>query len=141
MTRRQQYEALASWAESAEGPDREKDAEFWLFVKPGVTRRQWSYTHTASGKECHFDETRDETGRLIIVCAFTSCLTTLTAVIGEVLPGVDWHAGTFKGRGTAMLMRPDGEAGQWISAATPALALFAALCRALASKESSHTDR
>ena len=60
--------------EKATGPDRELDAAIWLATTPGATRRQWSYTHTATGMDCDVDETRDSAGALITVPEYTASL-------------------------------------------------------------------
>ena len=74
MTKAEQFEALALRCEQATGADRELDAEIWLACVPGATRKQTSYFHKASGRECAIDETRDATGRLIIVPSYTASL-------------------------------------------------------------------
>ena len=74
MTKAEQFEALALRCEQATGADRELDAEIWLACVPGATRKQTSYFHKASGRECVIDETRDATGRLIIVPSYTASL-------------------------------------------------------------------
>lgn len=56
----------------ANGADRELDAAIWLTVTPGATRSKGGYTHAATGRWCDIDETRDPTGRLIVVPAYTS---------------------------------------------------------------------
>jgi hypothetical protein len=74
MTKAEQFEALAQRCEQATGPDRELDAAIWLLCVPGATRMQWSYVHIATERTCEIDETRDATGRLIIVPAYSASL-------------------------------------------------------------------
>ena len=74
MTKAEQFEALALRCEQATGPDRELDAAIWLLCVPGATRMQWSYVHIATERTCEIDETRDATGRLIIVPAYSASL-------------------------------------------------------------------
>ena len=74
MTKAEQFEALALRCEQATGPDRELDLVVWSLCVPGVTRKHTSYFHKASGSEYVIDETRDATGRLIIVPAYSASL-------------------------------------------------------------------
>ena len=53
---------------------RELDANIWMTSVPGTTRKQWSYIHKASGKECFIDETREASGALIVVPHYTTSL-------------------------------------------------------------------
>lgn len=88
-----ELEQLLERVKAANGPDRELDHRIWLALEPGVKRKQWSYTHTASGRECHVDETRDATGRLVIVPAYTASIDAALALVERVLPGWFWRSG------------------------------------------------
>lgn len=79
--------ALAERVEKLTGPDREVDKEIWLATSEGVTRNRWSYTHAATGRVCEVDETREESGGLIIVPAFTSSIdaAVMLAPAGQIL--------------------------------------------------------
>lgn len=72
--------------EHAVEPDREIDAAIWLALVPGTTRKQWSYTHTASGRVCEVDETREASGRLVTVPAYTASLDAIMALYETLLP-------------------------------------------------------
>jgi hypothetical protein len=65
---------LAARCEAAEGPDRELDASIWLATTEGATRERWDYTHKATGKLCHMDETRDASRHLITVPYYTASI-------------------------------------------------------------------
>jgi len=81
---------LIARLEAAVGPDRELDAEMWLATTIGATRKKWSYIHTASGRECHIDETRTATGQLIVVPEFTSSIDAALTLVPE---GWFWWVG------------------------------------------------
>lgn len=87
MTDLSNLEQLLDRVVKVTGGDRAIDAALWLRFIPGVTRKQWSYTHKATNRVHDIDETRDETGRLIIVPAYTSSIDAAIAFINRVLPG------------------------------------------------------
>lgn len=134
---------LLERVEKAEGPDREIDAEIWLALVPGTTRKQWSYIHKASGKECFVDETRDATHALINVPSYTASIDAAVALVEKLLPGWRLMVTT---PGGAYLMSSDFEPAEeeWgepkgftcaADAKSPALALIAALLRALIAQQ------
>lgn len=133
--------ALAARVEAASGPDRELDAEAWLATTHGATRRQWSYIHKASGRECHIDETRDATRRLIIVPAYTSSLNSAMTLVPSGFSFEVRSSGTGD-KGQANVWNPMRAPGQceWRAkdCASPALALVAACLKARAAMEMSH---
>lgn len=88
MENLQAIQALIKAVEQAEGPDPEIDAEIWLTFTPGATRKKWSYVHIASNKECSVDETREASGRLIIVPAFTSSIDEALKLVRRDYPGI-----------------------------------------------------
>jgi len=131
--------------EAATGPDREIDTAIWLQMTPGATRSQWSYIHKASGRECFVDETRDETRRLITTPAYTASIDAAVGLVERMLPGRDVNLEIGN-------VGPDRVTDAYISGAdgyfeepktpdahgyglTPALALCAALIRALIEQE------
>ncbi len=67
---------------------RELDADVWLACAPGRTRVKWSYVHTATGKLCEVDETRqrqqDGTNRLIVVPCYTTSIDAQAALPGDI---------------------------------------------------------
>lgn len=122
---------LISRVEKASGPDGDLEAEIWLACTPGATRDKWSYIHKATGRECTVDETRDATDRLIIVPSYTTSIDAALTLLPE---GLDWLVRTGE--------RADGDQpyghvfdgarfgiGE-AEAATPVLALLAAILRA-----------
>lgn len=131
MTKAEQFEALALRCEQATGADRELDAEIWLACVPGATREQTSYFHKASGRECVIDETRDATGRLIIVPSYTA---SLDAALTLAPADHDWVVGNVNGHVGGTPYACVGSRDQHF-AATPALALCAASLRARAAAE------
>lgn len=76
-------EELLSRLEALQGPDRALDADIWLACVPGVTRKQWSYIHEASGRKCEIDETRDAAGYLVIVPTYTKSLDAALMLVPE----------------------------------------------------------
>ena len=66
--------SLIERIEAATEGSRELDGDIWLASTPGATRDKWSYIHKATGRECTVDETRDETGRLIIVPEYSTSI-------------------------------------------------------------------
>lgn len=66
--------SLIERIEAATEGSRELDGDIWLASTPGAMRDKWSYIHKATGRECTVDETRDETGRLIIVPEYSTSI-------------------------------------------------------------------
>lgn len=97
--------------EKAQGPDGELEVEIWLAVTPDATRRKWSYTHTATGRVCDVDETRDKFGHLISVPRYMESLDaalmlvpegaekSLSDLYGEARAevGLNFHDGSYTG--------------------------------------------
>ena len=115
-------DALIAELERATEGSRGLDAEIWLTL-PGNTRRQWSYTHEATGRECHVDETRDANHRLVIVPYYT---TNIDSAITLVPEGRWWvlNSGV---QSRSALAQVEHENGGWDKyegrGATPAIAL------------------
>lgn len=123
--------ALIAKLEMATGPDREIDTEIWLLVTPGATRKKWSYTHTATGRLCEVDETRQADRRLIIVPDFTASVDAAAKLTPQAH---DWALHVDNGKAIAGCM-PASEDGCDCSdshGATPALALCIAALKARA---------
>jgi hypothetical protein len=118
---------LSFICEKLDAPDREVDTTIWLAVTSGATRRQTGYTHTASGKWCDIDETRDASGRLIIVPRYTSSLDAAASLIPS---DFDWILERTNGGLTicARVGHNDPDRSSWGN--TPALALCTAALRA-----------
>jgi hypothetical protein len=74
--------------EASEGADRELDKQIWQLLVPGVTRRTSHVAHHS--KPYDIDETRDASGRLIIVPSYTTSIDAALALVEAVLPGYDW---------------------------------------------------
>lgn len=77
--------SLIERIEAATGGDRELDAEIWLACTSGATRDKWSYVHRATGRECTVDETRDATGRLVIVPSYSTSIDAALTLLPEGL--------------------------------------------------------
>lgn len=116
--------ALAERVERTEGPSRELDVDIWLATTPGATRKAWSYRHKATGRDCTVDETRDATGRLVLVPEFSA---SLDAAMTLKRPTRGY---SMQGCGPVNYAAVYGQASK--RCATPALALLAAILRALA---------
>ena len=128
MSKAEQFEALALRCEQATGPDRELDADIWLLCVPGAARKHTSYFHKASGRECVIDETRDVTGRLIIVPAYSASLDAALTLVPDGSPA---SLIIFANKRSFAECEDDNQR----EAATPALALCAAALRARAQME------
>lgn len=126
---------LISALASLTAPDREVDALIWLEFTPGATRKQWSYIHTATGRECHVDETRDATDRLIIVPELTSSLDATVALCERVLPGWSVIMGWNQTSQTIPWARVGHEFSVDATGRTPAIALLIAILTALETRE------
>lgn len=129
---------LLARVEAATGPDRELDAALWLDFTPGATRRA-STVKSSKGlwPDYTIDETREAGGALIVVPAYTASLDAALALVERVLPGWVWSVGNLaSGGGQAYLMRAQSAALIGGKASTPALALLAAMLKALMAQES-----
>ena len=116
---------------AATGADREIDTVVWLTLTPGVTRRK---THVPHWKRPYdIDETRDETGLLIVVPAYTASLDAAVALVERCLPDAVWKVMTDYGdlRRATVFRTCDGVGHSQEDAETPPLALLAALLSAL----------
>ncbi len=135
---------LLKRVEAATGPDREIDTAIWLQIAPGATRSQWSYIHKASARECFVDETRDATGRWITTPAYTGILDAAVGLVEKMLPGWTGHLDFGGSQACGYVIRPLTE-GPLLEhrafGATPALALCAALLRALIASETQNEKR
>lgn len=123
---------LLSRLQGLSAPDREVDALIWLQLTPGATRKQWSYIHTATQRECHVDETRNADGRLTIVPELTASLDAAVALCERVLPGYDWIVGHTNG---GLTIHAQVGQNEMVFGETPAIALLIALLRALEARD------
>ncbi len=144
-------EELIAELEKATGPSREIDAQIWLFATPGATRRtSHVVSSTGAWEPYDIDETRDETGRLIIVPSYTRSLDAAVALVNRVLPGFGWDVASNTSHIKACLNpefgKPIGKHPHWAAVsdtsskkfedgATPALALCIATLRAKLAQE------
>lgn len=78
----------------ATGPDRELDKELWQLLVPNVTRRTIHVAHHS--KPYDIDETRDATGRLIIVPSYTASLDAALALMTGLNPAFTWRMTTLR---------------------------------------------
>lgn len=74
---------LAERCERATGPDRELDALIWMEVTPSATRRETVVPPTSARKGWTIDETRDGSGRLIVVPAYSASLDAAMTLVPE----------------------------------------------------------
>jgi hypothetical protein len=120
---------LARVCETVNAGDRELDTEIWLAVTPGATRQQSGYTHTATGRWCTIDETREPSGRLIVVPHYTSSLEAAASLIPA---DFDWILERTNGGLTicARVGHNDPDRSSWGN--TPELALCAGALQARA---------
>ena len=74
--------------QQATGPDRDLDAEIWLATTEGATRKATEVkSSTDKWPPYVIDETRDATGRLITVPAYTASIDASLALVERKLPG------------------------------------------------------
>lgn len=143
-------QALLSRLEAAQGADRELDAALWLVFTPGATRRTLHVPHWK--KPYEIDETRDATGRLIVVPAVTASIDAALALVERVLPGWDWSVHShpkrqgephFQDAWAGVRAPPKGPVSGVLHEAngyTPALALLIALVQAKIAMEQADAD-
>lgn len=67
--------------EKATGPDRELDAQIWLAVTPGATRKTTHVDHHV--RPYDIDETRRADGRLIVVPEYTASIDAALMLVPE----------------------------------------------------------
>lgn len=128
---------LIERVEKATGPDRELDTCLWLKFTPGATRRVVHVKHAHSPAEWDIDETREASGQLITVPAYTASLDAALALADRVLPGCWWMAA--KGRlraseplyGARLFFGTDEAIGEAEHEQSAALAIVLALLKAL----------
>lgn len=75
--------SLVERLEKATGADRELDVEIWLAVTDGSYRKKWNYTHSATGRVCEMDETRDKFGHLVLVPAYSESTDAAMSLVPE----------------------------------------------------------
>ena len=123
---------LIAKLEAATEGSRELDAEIWLFVTPGATRKQSSYIHKATQIRCFIDETRQADGHLIIVPHYT---TSIDAALTLVPKSTLWAVGQMEDGPFCRLVILNKD-GSYLDGAiesggsTPALALCVAALKA-----------
>jgi len=122
---------LLERVKSATGADRETDVVVWLALTPGATRETRHVNHWKTPYV--IDETRDATGRLVVIPEYTASLDAALALVERALPGVHWSVtnAAIKPRASVWVPSPLRAYGlRHQSAATPALALLAAMLEA-----------
>jgi len=129
--------ALADRVEKAEAGSRELDAEIWLATSPGATRKS---TTVKSSKglwpNYDIDETRDASGRLIIVPEFTASIDAAMSLVPE---GHLWKVGYSRHvPHVAEVVDYQSHRGTFVAEcdSNRAIALCAAVLRAIASNRS-----
>lgn len=131
---------LAERAEKATRPDRELDAAVWWSVNKRSAER--SFWNAAFGLPRPLDDDFDGLpaglGRLAVVSGaprYTASVDAVLALIAETLPGWTWEMTTTGFMPGASLIATDHLRSVYGAyAATPALAILAALCRAKAAQ-------
>src|SRR5690349_5295510 len=74
---------LADRVEALAGPDRETDAIIWLAVTPGATRKTTVIPENEQRKGWTIDETREASGKLIIVPDYTASIDAAMTLIDD----------------------------------------------------------
>jgi hypothetical protein len=133
--------------EKAKRPSRELDTQLWLAITKGATRNSTRVTSsTGAWGPYNIDETRDATGALIIVPAFTASVDAAIALCERVLPEHGWELASKTSHILNCLNpeygKPIGKYPHWAAVAkisskkfedgaTPAIALCIAILKAL----------
>lgn len=125
--------------QQATGPDKELDAEIWLATTEGATRKAAEVkSSTDKWPPYVIDETRDATGRLITVPAYTASIDASLALVERKLPGKH----ILIGKGQTELTKPWARIGSWSGcdavAETLPLAILIALFTALQETDNDH---
>jgi hypothetical protein len=144
MTTKAEWLALAERCEKATGPDRETDGDIAHAAKqfvdylPRVPDRPWLWAEFVEPDDWECWEAPE----------YTASLDAITALIAKELPDYHWRIqggrkdtgwtqmsgdprAYIKAKASRLVAHTDGKDGE---AATPALALCAAFCRAMAEK-------
>lgn len=136
------YTHLLDRLTNATGADRELDVEIWLTVTDGSYRKKWNYTHSATGRVCEMDETRDKFGHLVLVPAYSESIDAAMSLVPEgrairreYLPSASWPHRVWIYR-DAFMPLDDGSRRPMLGK-TEALALCIAALKARASCEPS----
>jgi hypothetical protein len=130
MTSKAEWLALSERCEKATGPDRDIDAEIYDATTPHLL-----YAGEYAGKRAV-----RRSGGAVWLPFFTYSIDDITALIERELPAAAWRAvrplDDRKPQGTIQRRGETGGFNIWVDteAATPALALCAAFCRAMAEK-------
>lgn len=120
--------------EAATVGDRELDGAIWQMFTPGATRRH-SVVKSSKGLWADYtiDETREASGRLIVVPSYTSSVDAAFALAAQTLPvGLTWRVESDSSFTAAFWDDPDYEPVGAGRASTPALALCIAILRTAA---------
>ena len=122
-------QSLITRLREAEGASRELDKQIWQLLVPDVTRRTSHVAHHS--KPYDIDETRDASGRLIIVPSYTASLDAALALVAETVKpirvSVHDHIG---GASAEIVLDAEREFTGNTLAASPAIALLIAILRA-----------
>jgi hypothetical protein len=121
---------------TATGPDREIETEIWLMTTEGATRK--STTVKSSGNKWPpyiIDETRDGTGRLVTVPAFTASIHEAIALVERMLPGSELEMTNLYGVARVTIHDEQGQFYGLDECNRLQTALLIALFRALEAKE------
>ncbi len=145
MATHQEFLQLAERCEKATGPDREIDFAIGLLsgvyqlAEPicgerieGDTTVYVTYMHPVYNSQWHGPINS-------CVPKLTASLDAITALIERELPGWHWHASTHMRKGVSAINDGSND-WAWITADTPALALCAAFCRAMADHATATKD-
>jgi hypothetical protein len=83
-SRTEQMQQIIERLKAAHFPDRELDADIWLAVTPGATRKKSTVkSSTGAWPDYEIDETRDASHRLILVPAYTASFDAAVALVPE----------------------------------------------------------
>jgi hypothetical protein len=125
MTSKAEWIALAERCEGATGPDRDLDCALYALVRRHMN------------PVALLESFRREISIQSMVDCFTASLDAITALIERELPGWEWQANGNRGKPKSLAWVYSGSQHDKVHksyAATPALALCAAFCRAMAEK-------
>lgn len=128
-------QALLERVEKAEGPDRELDALIWTAATGHETHYPNPYMREAEGLHAYTERRGDDLSRWYRVPALTNSIDAAVGLVEKMLPGFDVCLARVSGEWSADIGPPDSfQAASAKSRPTPALALIAALLKALISQ-------
>ena len=128
-------QALLERVEKAEGPDRELDALIWTAATGHETHYPNPYMREAEGLHAYTERRGDDLSRWYRVPALTDSIDAAVALVESRLIGPSWSVSSALNARVTCAVRGGARHFYDAEGNTPALALIAALLRALIASE------